>query len=131
MWLVSEFFCFSKVECVSTFFSPRLLLSNWYYCVIDVLAAKKGLQPFLKRLQHRCFPVKFNKTFKNTYLFYRTPPVAAAAPPVTASVFFKKVMKQIFRNLLMTYFFFSTHRLMYKKSGCLFINLSSIVRFSK
>ena len=34
VWLVSEFFCFSKVENVSNFFSPRLLLSNWYYCII-------------------------------------------------------------------------------------------------
>ena len=30
-----------------------------------------------KRLQHRCFPVKFAKTFKDT-LFYRTPSVAAS-----------------------------------------------------
>ena len=34
IWLVSEFICFSKVENVSNFFSPRLLLSNWYYCII-------------------------------------------------------------------------------------------------
>ena len=37
---------------------------------------KKSL--FLKkRLWHRCFPVHFGKTFKNT-VFYRTPPVAAS-----------------------------------------------------
>ena len=43
MWLVSEFFRFSKVESVSTFFSPRLLLSNWYYCVIWCISGEKSL----------------------------------------------------------------------------------------
>ena len=44
MWLVSEFFRFSKAESVSTFFSPQLLLSSWYwrYCVIYLLAAIKA-----------------------------------------------------------------------------------------
>ena len=32
----------------------------------------------IKRLQHRCFPIKFAKIFKNT-IFYKTPPVAASA----------------------------------------------------
>ena len=42
MWVVTEFFRFSKVESVSAFFfSLQLLLSDWYYCVICVLAAKK------------------------------------------------------------------------------------------
>ena len=36
--------------------------------------------------------------FKNIF-FYR-------APPVTASVFFKKVVKQLFRYLVMTYKYF-------------------------
>ena len=31
-----------------------------------------------KRLRHRCFPVNFWKSFKNTF-FHRTPPVAAFA----------------------------------------------------
>ena len=44
MWLVCEFFRFSKVESVSTFFfSPRLLLSNWYYCVIWCISGEKIL----------------------------------------------------------------------------------------
>ena len=44
MWLVCEFFRFSKVESVSTFFfSPRLLLSNWYYCVIWCISGEKSL----------------------------------------------------------------------------------------
>ena len=42
MWLVSEFFRFSKVESVSTFFSPRLLLSIWYYCVIWCISGEKS-----------------------------------------------------------------------------------------
>ena len=68
-------------------------------------------------LQHRCFLVKFAKK-KNTFS-YRTPPVTASAPPVDASVFFLKcTIKQLFRNLVMTYIFFlSTHRLMYDKSN--------------
>ena len=39
IWLVSELICFSKVENVSNFFSPRLLLSNWYYCIIIGISA--------------------------------------------------------------------------------------------
>ena len=42
-----------------------------------------------KRLQQRYFPVKFAKLLRT--------------PPVVASVFFKKVIKQLFRNLVMTY----------------------------
>ena len=43
MWLVSEFFRFSKVASVSTFFSSRLLLSNCYYCVIWCISGEKSL----------------------------------------------------------------------------------------
>ena len=39
IWLVSELICFSKVENVSNVFSPRLLLSNWYYCIIIGISA--------------------------------------------------------------------------------------------
>ena len=46
----------------------------------------EGLQLHKKRLQHRCFPVKF-ANFKNTF-FYRTLSVTASAPLVAASVFF-------------------------------------------
>ena len=54
----------------------------------------EGLQLHKKRLQHRCFPV--GEIFKNTF-FYRTLPVAV-------SVFLKKsTIKQLFRNLVMTY----------------------------
>ena len=56
--------------------------------------------------------------FKTTFS-YRTPPVAASALLVAASVFFlKSTIKQLFRNLVMTYnnFFFSEQRLMYEKS---------------
>ena len=42
MWLVREFIRFSKVESVSTFFSPRLLLSIWYYCVIWCISGEKS-----------------------------------------------------------------------------------------
>ena len=42
IWLVREFFRFSKVESVSPFFSPRLLLCNWYYCVIWCISGEKS-----------------------------------------------------------------------------------------
>ena len=47
MRLVNEFFHFSKVESVSTFFSPRPLLSNWYYCVIWCISGEKT--PFVRK----------------------------------------------------------------------------------
>ena len=47
MWLVSEFFHFSKVESVSTFFLPRPVLSNWYYCVIWCISSEKS--PFVRK----------------------------------------------------------------------------------
>ena len=85
----------------------------------------------LKTLQHRCFPVTFDLwNFKNTF-FYVTPLVTVSAFPVAASVyiFLSKVMKRLllFCNLVMT----SQHIVWCTKSQTrLFINLSSIVRFS-
>ena len=73
MWLVSEFFRFSKVESVSTFFSPRLLLRYWYYCVTWCISGEKSLfvrkrltsgKPALLKvtLLHGCFSCFLNCT---------------------------------------------------------------------
>ena len=49
------------------------------------------------------FSCEVSETFKN-FFSYRTSPVTASAPLVAASVFFKKnTIKQLFRNLVMTY----------------------------
>ena len=49
------------------------------------------LATFLKRLQHRCFLVKFVKLFKKPFL-YRT-------PPVTASIFYKIQFRLVLTSL--------------------------------
>ena len=41
-----------------------------------------------KRLQYRCYPVKFAKIFKNTF-FYRTPPVPASLKTRFCFIFLK------------------------------------------
>ena len=49
------------------------------------------------------FSCEVSEIFKNTFS-YRTPPVTASAPLGAASVFFlKNTIKQLFRNLVMTY----------------------------
>ena len=75
------------------------------------------------------FPCEVCKIFKKIF-FYRTPRVSGSAPPVAASVFFKK-SNQAALLWRTNNFFFSTHRLMCKSRSRLFINLSSIVKFSK
>ena len=66
------------------------------------------------------FSCEVCKIFKNTFS-YRAPPVTASAPHVAASAFFlKKVLfSSYFATLLWrtNNFFFSAHRLMYKKSN--------------
>ena len=47
------------------------------------------------------FPCEVYEIFKNTF-FYITPPVTASAP-TWLLLCFKKVIKQLFRNLAMTY----------------------------
>ena len=65
---------------------------------------------------------------------YRTPPLTASAPPVAASVFFLKkvLLNSYFATLLWRTIFFSSRNIWCIQSRTrLFINLSSIVRFSK
>ena len=78
----------------------------------------EGLQLHIKRIQHRCFPVKFAK-FLRTPFSFRTPSETASASPVAASVFFKVLFNSYFATLLWrtNNFFFSTLRLMYKKTN--------------
>ena len=65
------------------------------------------------------FSCEVGKIFKSTFS-YRTPPVTASALPVAASVFFfKEVLFNSYFAILLwrtNNFFFSIHRLMYKKS---------------
>ena len=42
MLLVCAFFRLSKVEFVSTFFSPRFIKTYWYYCVILYISRDKS-----------------------------------------------------------------------------------------
>ena len=42
MLLVCAFFRYSNVEFVSTFFSPRLIKTCWYYCVILYISREKS-----------------------------------------------------------------------------------------
>ena len=71
-----------------------------------------------KRLQQKCFSVKFAKFLRTPFLQNPSGDWFFTSSGCFCS-FFKKVMKQLFRNLVMTYlnFFFSTHHLMYKKSN--------------
>ena len=82
---------------------------------------------FMKKRLHyscfSCFPVKFAK-------FLRTPFLTEHLRWLILHLrwlllyFFKKAIKQLFRNLVMTSnnFFFSTHRLIYEKSNSLVYN---------
>ena len=79
MWLVSEFFRSSKVEIVSTFFSPRLLLSNWYYCVIWCISGEKSrlVENRLKAFKSGIYffyrkKLKYFNGFKNQFLSFMT-----------------------------------------------------------
>ena len=47
--------------------------------LFNKVADLKACSIMKKRLQHRCFPVKFMNSFKHAF-FYRTPPVAASIP---------------------------------------------------
>ena len=47
MWLVSEFFRFSRVESVSSFFFATISASNWYYCVIWCISGEES--PFVRK----------------------------------------------------------------------------------
>ena len=74
----------------------------------------------LKKTPTQVFSCEVGEIFKNTFS-YRTPQVTASALPVAASVFFFKevLFNSYFATLLWrtNNFFFSTHRLMYKKSN--------------
>ena len=66
-----------------------------------------GLQLHNKRLQHSCFSVKFQE-----HLFLLNTFGDCFSPLVAASVFFKKdTIKQLFCNLVMTYYFFLLDKL--------------------
>ena len=62
----------------------------------------KKLDAEEKRLQHSCLSVRFAKFLRTTF-FYKTLLVNASAPQVASSYFFKKVIKQLFRNLVVRY----------------------------
>ena len=80
------------------------------------------------------FSCEVCEIFMNTFS-YRTPPLTASAPPVAASVFFLKkvLLNSYFATLLWRTIFFSSRNIIWciQSRTRLFINLSSIVRFSK
>ena len=78
----------------------------------------EGLQLHKKRLQHRCSPANFAK-FEEQIFLQNTSSVCFCTSGGCFCIFSKSPIKQLFRNLVMTFrnFFFSTHRLMYKKSN--------------
>ena len=51
--------------------------NNCVEVFFDKVTGPQGCNFIKKRLQHRCFPVKFSK-YLRTPFFYRTPPVAAS-----------------------------------------------------
>ena len=51
--------------------------NNCVEVFFDKVTGPQGCNFIKKRLQHRCFPVKFAK-YLRTPFFYRTPPVAAS-----------------------------------------------------
>ena len=66
----------------------------------------EGLQLHKSKTPTEVFFCEVCKIFKNTFS-YRTPPVTASALPMAASLFSEKsTIKQLFRNLVMTYYFF-------------------------
>ena len=58
MRLFSEFFRFSEQKVFLLFFSPRLLLSNWYYSVIWCISGEKS----------RLVENRLNSFYMNTFL---------------------------------------------------------------
>ena len=54
-------------------FTEKQLCWSLFLIKLQALKIKKKN----KKLQHRCFPVKFAKFLQDTF-FYRTPPVAAS-----------------------------------------------------
>ena len=93
------------------------------------------LQLYLKKSSTQVFSCEVCEIFNNTF-FYRTPPVAASALLVAASVFFQKKLLNsycYFATLLWRSNSFSSRHIVWgiKSRTCLFINLSSIIRFSK
>ena len=82
----------------------------------------------LKKATIQVFSCEVREIFKSAF-FCRIPLITASAPPVAASIFLKIAIaiKQPFCNLAMmhNYFFFSTHRLIYKKSNSFFSKICS------
>ena len=80
------------------------------------------------------FSCEVGKIFKSTFS-YRTPPVTASALPVAASVFFLKkyYLIAISQSCYDVLIIFSSRYIVWciKSRTLLFINLSSIVRFSE
>ena len=88
-------------------------IAGWGIATLLKKDSNKGVFPW--SFEKYFFPWSFEKN-----LFYRTPPVTASLSPMAASVLFiKKIIKQLFCNFVRrtNNVFFSTHRLMYKKSN--------------
>ena len=88
----------------------------------------------LKKTPTQVFSCEVGEIFKNTFS-YRTPPVTASALPVAASVFFLKkyYLTAISQPCYDVLIIFSSRHIVWciKSRTRLFINLSSIVKFSK
>ena len=88
----------------------------------------------LKKTPTQVFSCEVGKIFKNTFS-YRTPQVTASALPVAASVFFLKkyYLTAISQPCYDALIIFSSWHIVWciKSRTRLFINLSSIARFSK
>ena len=107
---------FFKIDALKSFrnFTGKHLSWSLFLKNLDA----EGLQLYQKRLQHRCFSMKFAKFLRTPFLqnpfgdcFF--------TPGGCFCIFFKKWLNSYFATLLWrtNNFFFSTHHLMHKKSN--------------
>ena len=111
-FLRTAFLCTSRSSCLQLLFEIGVFKSFpsctrkhlcWSLFFLKKLAGSKPAIFFKKKVATQVFSCEVYEIFKNTF-FYRTPLVTVSAPVVAASVFFlKKVIKQLFPNLVMTY----------------------------
>ena len=112
---------------------------QWQFSILSslniFLNKKNHNQKYMPQIigkKQRCFTVRFTKFLKTPFFIEHLRWLFLLLRRLLL-YFFRKVIKQLFATLLWrsNKIFFSTHRLMYKKSNSFFYKLPSIFSFSK